>query len=97
MVPKASSNRSTKPRYLYQWTLSSVYRSAGLSRMDLRGSSGQVGGTKALLYAGFTANFSDQRTFAVICITINKVKIAPIVMASPVNPSKKNAYENRIR
>lgn len=42
-------------------------------------------------YAGFLAKFSAQRIFAVACIAINSVNIAPIVIVSPVKPWKKNA------
>ena len=37
------------------------------------------------------ANFSVQRMRPVICITTNSVTIAPMVIASPVKPGKKNA------
>jgi hypothetical protein len=37
------------------------------------------------------ANFSAHWIRAVVCIVIKSVKIAPVVIASPVNPSKKNA------
>src|SRR5262249_32120028 len=42
-------------------------------------------------------NLSDQLIRAVNCITTNKVTIDPIVTASPVNPSKKNAYPKPTR
>ena len=45
----------------------------------------------------FLTNFSVHWIRPVICMTTNSVRIAPIVIASPVNPSKKNAYENRTR
>jgi hypothetical protein len=34
---------------------------------------------------------------AVICITTNSVTIAPMVIASPVNPGRKKAYEKSTR
>ena len=37
------------------------------------------------------AKTSSHDTRAVICIMTNSVTIAPIVMVSPVKPSKKNA------
>ena len=43
------------------------------------------------------ANRSDQRILPVTCITTNRVTIAMIVIASPVNPFQKNAYENNTR
>src|SRR5690349_10136015 len=46
---------------------------------------------------GFLANLSSHLILPVICITTNNVTIAPIVTASPVKPSKKNAYENNTR
>jgi len=36
-------------------------------------------------------------TRPVYCIMTNRVRIAPIVIASPVNPSQKNVYENSTR
>ena len=42
-------------------------------------------------------NRSDHRMDAVICIATNRVTIAPIVIASPVNPLKKNADEKSTR
>ena len=44
-----------------------------------------------------TPNFSSHFNRPVICMTTNSVRIAPIVTANPVKPSKKNAYENSTR
>jgi hypothetical protein len=59
---------------------------------------------KRHLYAGILPSrsrrepsFSSHRIRPVICMTTNNVRIAPIVTANPVNPSKKNAYENKTR
>ncbi len=40
---------------------------------------------------GPAANISLQRTRPVSCIAANKVRIEPMVIASPVNPLKKKA------
>jgi hypothetical protein len=46
---------------------------------------------------GFAANLSAQRTRPVICITTKSVRTEPIVIARPVMPLKKKAYENMTR
>ena len=43
----------------------------------------------------FRVNFSDQFTLAVATISMPSVMIAPIVIVSPVSPSKKKLYEKR--
>src|SRR6185503_6955558 len=43
------------------------------------------------------ANFSLQRIFPVACITTNNVVIEPIVIANPVKPFRKKAYEKAPR
>ena len=43
------------------------------------------------------ANFSSQLVRPVTCIITNNVTMEPIVIARPVNPLKKNAYENSTR
>jgi hypothetical protein len=43
------------------------------------------------------ANRSAHRILPVTCMTTNSVIMAIIVIASPVNPFQKNAYENNTR
>jgi hypothetical protein len=62
---------------------------AGVASLDHTGN--------ALLRGKDALKFSSQRVRPVICITTNSVRIAPIVTANPVIPSKKNAYENSTR
>jgi hypothetical protein len=42
-------------------------------------------------------SLSDQRIRPVACMTINNVTIEMIVIANPVNPFQKNAYEKSTR
>ena len=46
---------------------------------------------------GFNENLSVQRIRPVTCIATNKVTTEPMVIARPVKPFKKNAYENITR
>ena len=45
------------------------------------------------MLAAKALNFSSQRIRPVICMTTKSVKMEPIVMARPVKPLKKKAYE----
>jgi hypothetical protein len=67
--------------------------------LDWRSISSSIPGLYArrLITASRRANFSSHRIRPVICITTNSDRIVPIVMAKPVNPWKKNAYENKTR
>jgi hypothetical protein len=78
-------NSARAPRHWHFWA-----RAPGRGNKIHEPDAGRGGGVAR-------ENRSDHRMDAVICIATNRVTIAPMVIASPVNPLKKKAEEKSTR